>query len=371
MSGGVHTVLQALLVQRFYQINTGFFLLIFLLLFGIIDPGNSLKLHYAVMQLMAARPILLLGGLAIWTAYYIKCIAYCLNTIGDPKHRFLFELQALPARRFRIVLTSCLSAIYAPVLVYSLITAVVAFTEGRLLSLAIILAYQAGALAAGVVLCHQRIMHAARETFLGNALARLQALRPHYIAYHQYLMAYALHQKKMLLFLLKTGSLLMLQVMVAINHGAPEWEGTFYILLFIIVAHGLLPYYFVRFTEANGWLRNLPLSHWQRFRYFAGFYALLFIPELLFLVIHVHTSLTFGNMLSFYTLAIAVLCWLHTLLYLRGITLERYTLILGCLFLITMILLTSVSVWVIAAAFALMAVLAFPLLYPRYEVAAE
>ena len=49
MRTGIRNVLQQVLAAQYYRINAGFFLLLFLLLFGIISPKESLAFHYQVM----------------------------------------------------------------------------------------------------------------------------------------------------------------------------------------------------------------------------------------------------------------------------------------------------------------------------------
>lgn len=367
----VQKVLQRVIVTRFYQVNAGFFLFLFLLLFGIIEPIVSIRFHYALMQMMAHRLLLLLLGMLVWTLYYIKCVRYLVNTLSAPAHTFLYQLQALPRPYLRRHFSACLAALFMPALLYVTCTAVVSVSERQYGTLAFILLYQALVFAISTVICLRPILlvaKARKPTYIGKIIRKL---RPQTIGYYQYLGAYLLQSKRVLFLLLKAGSLLLLQLMVVLNKEALHLEGTYFFLLLIVAAHALIPYHFVRFTEANSWLRALPATALQRYGYFAGTYAALFLPELAFLLLHTHTSLSIAGIASLYTLAVCMLCAMHALLYLPRAGIDRYSLVLFVMLPLTMILLPAVSIWWLAAGWLFMSILLFAFLYRRYEVIME
>jgi hypothetical protein len=367
MKTSISTVLRKVFVATYYRLNAAFFLLVFLVLFGVIDPGASVHMHYELMLMVGSQPAILLIGIAVWTVYYAKCLLFCINRIAESEQLYLYELQALPLAASVRIFLGMLAGIYAPALVYAGCTVVLALVKGHIGSALAILLHAGAMLATGIAICRARIMNVTRYSAVSKLSALIVKLRPGYISYMDYLSAYAMSSKKLLLLLLKVGSLLLLQLMVAINRDSHEAEGTFYILLFIVTAHGLLPWHFVRFMESNTWLRNLPLTVSRRYLAFAIAYALLFLPELVFLLIHLHTALTLLQMFSFYALALAMLCWLHTMLYMKHIKLENYALLLAAVYVFSIISLTTLSTWLLAAIWMSSSALLFPVLYRRYE----
>ena len=129
------------------------------------------------------------------------------------------------------------------------------------------------------------------------------------------MLLYTLEYRKVTVAIIKVCSLLLLQVMVAINGEKLQPEGTYFFLLIMITAHAMLPYYYVTFTESQCWLRNMPIPTFRRMLYYALTYAVLFLPELIFLLVHVHSLLSPLQMLSLYALMVAVLCWYTGALY--------------------------------------------------------
>lgn len=357
-----------LLVERFYFLNSGFFLVLFLLLFGVIDPASTVRLHIDLIVMMGAKPALLAAALGLLGLYYLKCLRFALQQIGVPENEMLYQLQALPGSTLRRYLSLGFTAMYAPALGYGTCIVAVSLQHGAWVIAGMTAVTQAALVALAARLIARRIMERLRVSRTERMLRKLDALRPAYLGFMQYFTAQLLTQKKMLLLLLKTGSLLLLQLMVYINRDEPERAGTFYVLLFLIVAHGLLPWHLSRFSEGQRWLRNLPVPVLRRYAAFAGTYALLFVPELAFLLLHVRDALGYADMLSFYVLSVSMLCGLHAVQYVPGLNMDRYLMLLLFVFLLSMIALAIVSPWTIAGFWLLVSVPLFSMRYYRSEL---
>ncbi len=366
MSGSLKLLLR-LLVQRYYMINSGFFLVVFLLVFGIIDPAASIRLHADLIRLMPQKPEILAVALLALSVYFIKCLRFGILLPQQPENAMLYELQALPAARLRTALGIAFTAIYAPALAYAGCVIVLSVQHGAWWVAAVTAIVQIALLLVAVQLLGRRITHRLRPPAFSALQRRLEALRPDYLRFGQYFTAYLLSGKKLMLLLLKASSLLMLQLMVYINKDEPERAGTFYVLLFLIVAHGLIPWQLRQFSEGLPWLRNLPLSLMRRFLAFAGTYALLFLPELVFLLLHVHTSLSLLDMASFYALSAAMLCGFHAMLYLPGFNMDRYIMVLMVVYPVSIVSLAVLSPWILAGCWALLSMAVFAVRYHRFE----
>ncbi len=368
---GAFRLLFRVLVQRYYFLNGGFFLVVFLLLFGVIDPAASLRLHLDLMIMMGSRPWLLAGVLAVLGLYFVKCLRFAALQPALPENGMLYELQALPPHRLRRYLGLSFTAIYAPALCYCLCILLVSFQHRAWLAAAATLAAQSLLILLAVRSLERRCMQRLGDPRADRLLRKLDALRPDYLRPGQYFAAFLLNRKKTMLFLLKAGSLLLLQLMVYINRDEPERAGTFYVLLFLIVAHGLIPWQLRQFGESLPWLRNLPIPLLRRYASFAGTYALLFLPELIFLLLHVHSSLGIADILSFYALSVTTLCGLHAGLYLPGLNMDRYLILMLFLYPLSIIALAVLSPWTLAAFWLVSSVLLFMRRYYRSEMQVE
>ena len=363
----VSSVLSKLLVARFFRINTGFFLFFFLLLFGIADPGATLHAHLALMKTMARSPVFLMTGMAVWTLYYAKCILYCLRTIREPEQGFLLLLQGLPLGKLQRLLAVNLALIFLPVLLYAGATMVIAATLKQPVAVCAMLVYHALIFLVGTRLCYTSISETWREGILDKYLEKLAWRRSRPARFSRYLLLYSLQHRKGTIAVIKVCSLLLLQVMVAINGEKLQPEGTYFFLLIVITAHAMLPYYYVTFTEHQSWLRNLPLTISRRMLYYAATYAVLFLPELIFLLVHVHSLLSPLQMLSLYAMMVAVLCWYTGALYVPRMNVERYTLLAGCTLFGTLFLLAMCNIWLLVAGWVCLFVILFLLFFRHYE----
>src|SRR4051812_25522815 len=110
-------VLFKVFVARFYKINTGFFLLLFLLLFGLLDGKSTMNLHHSIMQGITGSFISMGIAMLVWAAYNFKCISFCLKEIDRSENSFLFRLQSATNTSQFYQLLSCHCAIYLPLLV--------------------------------------------------------------------------------------------------------------------------------------------------------------------------------------------------------------------------------------------------------------
>lgn len=79
-------ILGKIFTQRFYIQNTGFFLVLFYLLFGVVNSANLLAYHKGLMLGFLGNYTFLFLVLLLWTSYALKCVGFMLKT---------FQLQGL------------------------------------------------------------------------------------------------------------------------------------------------------------------------------------------------------------------------------------------------------------------------------------
>jgi hypothetical protein len=91
-------VLIRVLGVPYYQRNVGFFLVIFLLLFGIAGE-QAWPMHRSIMYEIAASPVLWLLAALLWSLYALKCLHFTLRTLAMAENEFLYTLSLFPVRR--------------------------------------------------------------------------------------------------------------------------------------------------------------------------------------------------------------------------------------------------------------------------------
>src|ERR1700748_21351 len=83
----------------FYQQNAGFFLLLFVLFFGVVAPSEQLAYHYTLILGMLETPLFLGIVLFAWLLYGLKPIRFLLGSLDEPEASFLYKLAALSSGR--------------------------------------------------------------------------------------------------------------------------------------------------------------------------------------------------------------------------------------------------------------------------------
>lgn len=355
--------LNSALIQRYYSINTGFFLFLFYILFGIFSGTSALHFHHFVMLQISTHSLLMLGAAFLWMLYALKCLFYLQWQLKDTSYTFLYVLQCLPDRaQLKISLGICASLL-APVLAYGCVAVVVGLVNGQYVLPVLFVTFQAG-----LVLCLSIwFRNLINSTWKPPIFAfRLPSLPlPNW--YHLYLIRYSLHMRKGTFLALKLVSALVLQLMVLASTNTINREAVSILTLLLIASHSLMPHYYVRFAEERmNFLRNLPLSLASRFLMFAITYAVIFLPEIAFLAINGKHALRMSFILSLYCAAIAQLSLYTSLLY-TGMKTDKYTLWVAVLFFIPLLLLASVNMALLASVEMLIALLVFTYAYYRYE----
>jgi hypothetical protein len=166
----------------------------------------------------------------------------------------------------------------------------------------------------------------------------------------------------------KVFSLLMLQFLVALNDGHASRENVCFVTLFIISAHCLVPLHYVRFTETElAFLRNLPIPLFRRFFPYLVTYTVIFLPEFLFLIVNERAQLGWPWLLAIYGLFVARMGFFTSLQYLQWLNMERYTLLVMGLFLLTFMILASVSLLPFIVFELVLSWVIFSVFYYRYQ----
>ena len=361
----MRSVLFKVLVTRFYKINTGFFLLFFILLFGLLDGKSTMQLHHAIMSGITGSYAFAGVSMTIWAAYNFKCISFCLKELNQQENSFLFRMQSVGTNRQFYLLLTTHAAIFLPLLVYAGVTAFVGIREHSYILSGIFIAYQLLMCGIGGFVLYYRI----NTTWINPPIALPSFEISKKKSFLFYLIHYSFSGKKGTFIGIKLCSLFLLQAMVAANTDKLSKEAICVLMMFLISAHSLLPLYYVKFMEVElAFTRNLPIPVMRRFFVYVLTYAVIFLPELLFLLLNVHHVMPLQLTLSIYAVAVSQLSLYTALQYLNNMTTERYSGFVFGLFFISLLLLASFDLWFLFITEAVVSVGLFVWRYDKFEM---
>jgi hypothetical protein len=296
-----------IIVDPFYQKNTGFFLFFFFLFFGTVDPNSIVAFHLSIIQSILTSLITLSCLLFLWTLYNYKCTSFVYKTLKSEEGQFIYLLQALSDKRQLIVIASIQLLLLIPLLIYIATVLTVAIKQGLLVHALLLLLFSL-TIWLGSSFYYASLINKSWKrsiTFFNKPLftnkkpRKLQLLLLHYM----------IKQKLKQLLLLKLLSFSCFYIALVWNHDKFNHDSLVLFLVVILTTHSILPFQFVQFFEKKMlFIRNLPLNSSVIFIAYYIAIAFLFLPELVYLIITGNTLLPLTQLLAVY------FCLVHTLL---------------------------------------------------------
>jgi len=359
----MNSVLTKTIVMQFYKINTGFFLVSFILLFGLLNGKATMDLHHHIMQNICSSLSFAAGAAVVWSLYTVKCVTFFLKNIYAPANTFLFTMQSLSNRRQMFLLLQCQALLLSPVLAYAGVTIAVGLSNGNILLPALFATFQ-------LALCGSAIIYyrAINSTWHQPAFRVPSVWANKRKPFITYLLHYSLNTRKSTFIGIKILSLLLLQGMVMANSYEVNKESICVLMMFLISAHALLPAYYVQFMENSmSFLRNMPITLGRKYMVYVVTYAVIFLPELLFLLLNSKHALPLQLICALYTIAITQLSLYTSLQYLPRLNTDRYTGIVFGFFFASLLFLASFNLWLLAIVETIAAIALFSTLYTKYE----
>lgn len=350
-------------VTRFYTINTGFFLVTFILLFGLLNGQATIDLHHFLMERIGNSPMFFLGAIAIWCLYAFKCLAFMVRTIKTPANGFLATMQCLPDAQQKMILATCYLAMLVPVLAYGGLAVVVGAAEGGKLLPVLFAMFQLSL--TGVSWIAFNMINGTWKEPAFKIPLLLPCIRKPYVSY---LLHFSLADRKGTFIGIKLLSLLLLQGIVIANKNTVDRESVCVLMMFLVSAHALLPLYYTSFMESKlSFVRNMPVTKSRLVLTYTVTYMVTFLPELLFLLINSKHAISMTQVMSLYSVAIAQMLLYTAIQYAPGITTERYTMVVFAFFFASLLFLASFNLWPLAITEVAIALMVFQRFYYRYE----
>jgi len=270
-------ILNKTLVRAFYREHTGFFLFVFLVFFGVVQPSTQLYFHYALIRGILETPAFM-GLVALaWALYGLRVRRSIIQTFGDPDARFLYKVNALPPRR---TITPCVrssAALFGPVIGYAVIIGVVAIARNATVKAIEVLGYVTLLVAAIAWEIRRRLKYPG----LNVTNIRRSRWRPP-VTYGSILLRFLLAENKGVTAAVKIFSCAMLYLLLRLQTPDDyDLRMPFLVYSLALFGHGILLHRCRKLetTRLLGY-RSLPVKKFRRLAQYALFCFLLLVPEI-------------------------------------------------------------------------------------------
>ena len=360
-------VLGRIFTTRFYAQNTGFFFLLFYLLFGVVQGGQLISYHYGLLLGIVSNTSGLLLALGLWILYNLKCIWYVSATLNSKEYAFLYQtigsIASTPQRRIWLGVHT---SIYAPVLVYCSIAIIVACLKQYYVA-AFVLAVFNGLMCYSPVWIYSYLINHPGAAFFYHRWQewlnrRFRKPLPLFYVYEL-----ATNRTRSLL-LLKIFSCVVLLATFTLMKGSDyDVRAVFTGLLVAVLLHTIVVFDHRHFEDQFlNFTRALPIPLWKRYGALGITYGILLLPELGLLIMH---TLPYNSWhwLMLMVFGVSVLLMFRCLLYFPRLDQDKYLRWVFLLFCVLLfMILGHLYAWAILA-LQCTAFMLFAARYYRYE----
>lgn len=165
-------ILNKIMVRVFYRQLSGFFLFVFLVFFGVVQPSTQLYFHYTLIRgILQNFGFMALVG-AAWLIYGFKVRRFMQSVLVDPDAIFLYRLNALSARRLLRICVGVQTQLFAPVAGYAVIIAAVAVSQKATVKGLVLLAYAGLLILLAALDLRRRLRYPGESTNSGKSRPR-------------------------------------------------------------------------------------------------------------------------------------------------------------------------------------------------------
>jgi len=310
------SILNKVVVQQFYRLNAGFFLVVFFLAFGIQQPPTML-VSPPFLTGAVTSPIFIFSVLALFGLYYLKCFNFLLKTIRAPENEYLFIISIFSRRLLWAGLGLTHLQLFLPALAYTILISYYALQTVNYWVIAAVTLYNLLLILYSVIYFGRKITQTIPEAAANNIWRsgekRILA-QPVF-----WPLRYLLRQEKVMLGLTKILSLGVLYAfMVLYPYPQYDLRPTYTGFLTAVIAQAMLVQQVQQFQEsALSFWRNLPYPRWQRFTYQIILLSLLLLPEIIMVFRLNFYPAAIISLFFLVTFGIGVIALLYTLLYVK------------------------------------------------------
>lgn len=357
-------------VLPFYRRNAGFFLFFFFIFFGTVSPESLVKYHLSIIQSILSSYATLTGVLIIWLLYNTKCIQFIYNSLKAAESTFLYQLQALSRKRQTLLFGMIEVLMFLPVGAYILLVFYIALQQDQALQAGILLIFLIAVCMSSSLYIYQTVNSTWKENKPALFFKHNTTPKPKNLLF--ILVHYSLNQKKVQLLVLKLFSFIVLYIALVWNADSFDHDSLVLFLVVMLLSHALLAFQYVQFIEKTLlFVRNLPLPTFHIFLAYFLIFALIFLPELVYITWTGHALLAWQQIVALYLTLVNTLLFFATVQYSGTIDRNEFVkIIFGVSFVSIFFYNNEQYAWWAALTF-LFATLIFFTSYPQYEPPSE
>ncbi|NLU91772.1 hypothetical protein [Chitinophaga sp. Ak27] len=325
-------ILSKIFTQRFYIQNTGFFLVLFYLLFGVVNGANLIAYHKALMLGFLGNYSFLLLVMLLWTSYALKCVGFILKTFQLQGYDFLFPTMGSVSKPARIRLWLLLhTAIYMPVLVYAGIALIVAVQYQYYVPAALIVVLNIANCVWPLRLYERKLAQPDILFFTGH-LQRW--LNRHFTKPPVLFFLYELFTnfpRRIVSTKLFSAGVLWLTFLIMERGEYFDLRGLQIGVMVSVMIHMQLMVHHRAFDDTYlHFMENLPIRLINHYARLIGVYVIMFLPEMVMLAVNGYTKTPIGGLITVFCTALSLLILFRCLLYFSKMNPEihvRYTML--------------------------------------------
>jgi len=304
-------ILNKVLVKYFYEKNTGFFLAVFFILFGL--PQNVKEFHLSLIDGFIKNPSMLLLVMVAWLLYNFKCIDYIMKQLRLPQQRFLCSLCYLAPAALYAYLFFVQVMVYLPAIIYAGFIIVIALQKGFMACAVETSIFTLAMLAATPLVYIRALQH--RPFIQGRIFSSVSFRLPKPL--FALPLFYLWHNRKQMLVVSKACGLLALVLFMHV-YEPEQYDVRAVLLCFMLSAacnSALVHEIKIFQDEFLPILRNFPLTIPVRFATMLLTFAVLLLPELLFVWKGYPALFTLVDYLQVALLGIGFLALVYAILF--------------------------------------------------------
>ncbi|HEV8512026.1 MAG TPA: hypothetical protein VGQ59_02055 [Cyclobacteriaceae bacterium] len=327
-------IINGVLVRKFYERHASLLFFVFYLMFGMVESGQIVSYHLALIHGAISSPVFMMIVLGIWMLYLIKAVLLLEECFAQPHNLFFKQIGQLnkPTQFFLLAYTYVL--IYQPVLIYSIVMIVVAFKSNAILAAMSMIAFHF----IMISLCAWRSINSintSRPSVLAIPSLRWPFAKPYPVFYISLLT----DRFRIMLLLTKTFTILCLLGFLQIPLDHYESRLAHLGMAIAITSYSVIIFEWRQFEDQYlQFARALPITLTQRFLVVASAYAILLLPEFVVLLFQ---GFYLWDALIAILLSLGFALFAHSSLYQEKLNNDRHIQRVLWLFLITFFLALS------------------------------
>lgn len=324
--------------KRFYARNLGFFLFLFIMMFGIIETSSGdkqviLSYHYRLILGMLSNDAAFFILLFAWLLYACRCFNFISGVVSAADASFLYIVNNLEKKTvFNLFLGLC-ALLYLPVIAYSVAVAWIAFDQHQPVKFLVIILFQVFVCVYGATYFQKKIRFAGAARFILRAPAWLRNFSNPYFSF---LLSGIFRTAAPLFTGIKIFSCLVLCMFLR-NLNESDYDFRFMMMFFLManLGHAIIIHR-TRYTEETRltFYRQLPFTRGQRWIQYVLYYSILLVPELLTLSYFIPAPLHPADGAEIFLFAWSFLLFQHAVLSVSLLPAKKFLKIMLSVFMV-------------------------------------